>query len=392
MSLPAYRNDVLNALVATDGLPGLDAENAVYIIRRRTNSLGKDPIWTGELDAEDVIRNSKDARKTFVRGQSSDGWDYQKPQPWKSINGTQSFWDHDPTSQNASSRFNRSNSVSQAQFNSPQFNSVQQKLTPTPMSSQFGSSHPSEPLNWPGQPSQRYSTSQNFLPQNDPRSGGSSLSPAQGYSPSDAYTQSPLKPVPDDMYSNPSDPDSSEISDGRDISLTEDRRIIRIPIRLGPDERVEIKKEDIVLNDGDIVFIESRDAEVFFTGGLLGGGQYTLPRDYDLDILQAISMAGSRTGGAGAARQIGGVSALNGDVTISPSTAVIIRKLPEGGEVPIKIDLLRARSEPSERIYIQPGDYIYLQYTPVEAVAAFIDRHLLEGALFGILSTRVNQN
>ena len=35
---------------------------------------------------------------------------------------------------------------------------------------------------------------------------------------------------------------------------------------------IDIKKEDIILHDGDIVFIESRDTEVFFTGGLLGGG------------------------------------------------------------------------------------------------------------------------
>ena len=38
----------------------------------------------------------------------------------------------------------------------------------------------------------------------------------------------------------------------------------------------------------------------------------------------------------------------------------------------------------SERIAIQPGDYILLQYTPLEAIAAFFERHLLEGALFGL--------
>lgn len=168
-------------------------------------------------------------------------------------------------------------------------------------------------------------------------------------------------------------------------------RIIRIPIRLRPDEHVDIREEDIILNDGDIVFIESRDTEVFFTGGLLGGGQFTLPRDFDLDILEALSIATSRNGASGAARQIGGVSALNSDVTISPSNIVIIRKLPEGGEVPIKIDLYKARSDQSERLYVQPGDYIYLQYTPVEAVAAFVERHLLEGAIFGVFAQSLNR-
>ena len=168
-------------------------------------------------------------------------------------------------------------------------------------------------------------------------------------------------------------------------------QIIRIPIRLGPDEHIDIKKEDVILHDGDIVFIESRDTEVFFTGGLLGGGQFTLPRDYDLDILQALSIASSRTGVSGAARQIGGVSALNSDVTISPSNVVVIRKLPEGGEVPIKVDIYQARSDQSERIFIQPGDYIYLQYTPLEAMAAFVERHLFEGVLFGVFSQQLNK-
>ena len=161
------------------------------------------------------------------------------------------------------------------------------------------------------------------------------------------------------------------------------RHVIRIPIRLGPGETADIREEDIILQDGDIVFIESRDTEVFFTGGLLGGGQFTLPRDYDLDILQALSIATSR-GNAGATRTVGGLSALNNDVSISPSTVIVLRKLPDGGEVPIKIDLYRARTDMSERIAIQPGDYILLQYTPLEAIAAFFERHLLEGALFGL--------
>ena len=159
------------------------------------------------------------------------------------------------------------------------------------------------------------------------------------------------------------------------------RHVSRIPIRLGPGETADIRPEDVILNDGDIVFIESRDTEVFYTGGLLGGGQYTLPRDYDLDILQAISLAQSR-GVMGASRAVGGVSALNNDVTISPSTAIVLRKLPDGGEVPVKVDLYRARTDLSERIVIQPGDYILLQYTCLEAVAAFFERNLLETALF----------
>jgi polysaccharide biosynthesis/export protein len=187
----------------------------------------------------------------------------------------------------------------------------------------------------------------------------------------------------------PGQPIESGHSRAGDLVL-EGRHVIRIPIRLGPGETADIREEDIILQDGDIVFIESRDTEVFFTGGLLGGGQFTLPRDYDLDILQALSLATSRTN-SGSVRAVGGVSALNNDVSISPSTVIVLRKLPDGGEVPIKVDLYRARTDLSERIVIQPGDYILLQYTPLEAIAAFIERHLLEGALFGIASQNFSQ-
>ena len=196
-----------------------------------------------------------------------------------------------------------------------------------------------------------------------------------------------------DFYGESNDFDSGSRGNTIGVGIADGRRIIRIPIRLGPDEQVDIKPEDVILYDGDIVFIESRDTEVFFTGGLLGGGQYTLPRDYDLDILQALSIATSRAGvTGGAARQLGGVTALNSDVTISPSNVVVIRKLPDGNEIPIKIDIYRARNDLSERLIVQPGDYIYLQYTPLEAVGAFIDRHLLEGALFGVFSQQAFRN
>ena len=35
VNLPAYSNDVLHALAETGGLPGLDAENTIYIIRHQ---------------------------------------------------------------------------------------------------------------------------------------------------------------------------------------------------------------------------------------------------------------------------------------------------------------------------------------------------------------------
>ncbi|MCA9067664.1 MAG: hypothetical protein KDA84_01990, partial [Planctomycetaceae bacterium] len=48
--------------------------------------------------------------------------------------------------------------------------------------------------------------------------------------------------------------------------------IIRIPMRVYPGEHLPFAEPDIILQDGDIVFVESRETEFFFTGGLLGGG------------------------------------------------------------------------------------------------------------------------
>lgn len=155
---------------------------------------------------------------------------------------------------------------------------------------------------------------------------------------------------------------------------------IRIPLRLDERETIKFNPRDVILEDGDIVFIQSRDDEVFYTGGLLGGGQYGLPRDSDIDILEAIAIAQ----GANVSAQNGGRSALNNDVTIGASQAIVIRKLPNGSQVPILVNLYRARKLPAERIAIRPGDYIILQYTKLEAVGAFIEKHILEGALLGV--------
>jgi hypothetical protein len=164
--------------------------------------------------------------------------------------------------------------------------------------------------------------------------------------------------------------------------------VVRIPLRLQEHESPQVCEADVTLHDGDIVFIASRDDELFYTGGLLGGGEYTLPRDRDIDILEAIAIAEQSQNN----QQGSGRSALNSDVSISPSEAIILRKLPNDTQVPILVNLYRARRYPAERINIQPGDYILVQYTKLEAVGAFIERHILESALFGVAAAQVNSN
>lgn len=436
VNLPAYSNDVLNALTASDGLPGLDAENAVYIIRRRGNFQGAatDPRWPADLNPDVLIQQGA-IESPVIRGQSSDsdsgylhsqnvvralyvgprGHDVQQigtnPEParhgyyppkpalnnrtpleppriWadRPINTPIAFEQDRVEVQPGASTYGAASYGSdnpgptQSYGPAPPYgspppvgaNAGPYSFTPTAPDYRANQPIPAGPL--PGEPLNPGPTGpgRNAMPaapgQGPPGTSGHGM-PAGN--PSYGPGIDPELPINDDSGHGLPGVDSL---DGR--------KVIRIPIRLGPGETADIRPEDVVLYDGDIVFIESRDTEVFYTAGLLGGGQFTLPRDYDLDILQALSLAQSR--GTNSARSVGGVSSLNNDVSISPSTAIVLRKLPDGGEVPVKVDLYRARTDLSERIVIQPGDYILLQYTPLEAVGAFIERHLLETALFGL--------
>ena len=151
--------------------------------------------------------------------------------------------------------------------------------------------------------------------------------------------------------------------------LASSANVIRIPLRTTPGEPLmQLAEDDIMLDNGDIVFIESREAEVFYTGGLLEGGQHPLPRDYDLDVLGAIAMGGgsvaSAPGGSGSRfwAGSGGVGAI-----IPPTRAIVVRTI-DGEQVPIRISLKRALVDPHERILIQPNDFILLEYTNSELI------------------------
>jgi len=149
--------------------------------------------------------------------------------------------------------------------------------------------------------------------------------------------------------------------------------VVRIPLRAEPGrDLARLTEDDIILNTGDIIFIESREREVYYTGGVLPGREIPLPRDYDLDVLAAISVAGGTVaagagqGSAGRGGSGGFGGGGSGSSILPPTQIVVIRKLPNGSNIPIKINLNRALTDPSQRILIQPGDYVLLQYTPLE--------------------------
>lgn len=156
-------------------------------------------------------------------------------------------------------------------------------------------------------------------------------------------------------------------------TLPDDPSIVRIPLRLPPGVTPAFRPEEIILQEGDIVYIESRDREVFYTGGLLPGGEWKIPRDYDLDVLGAMAIAGrgiASTGQGGGGGGMGGNLAV-GIGGVPPGNLYILRKTPCDGQVTIQVDLTRAINNPRERPLIQPGDILILQYKCEEELLNF---------------------
>lgn len=156
--------------------------------------------------------------------------------------------------------------------------------------------------------------------------------------------------------------------------LPDDPTILKIPLRLPPGESPNVTEEDITLQDGDIVYIESRETEVFYTGGLLPGGEFPLPRDYDLDVLGAMALAGQGVygnprGGGGGGRGLGGLG--GGIATIPPGKLFILRQTDCNGQVAIEIDLINAINDPRSRPLVQAGDTLILQYKCEEELLNF---------------------
>jgi protein involved in polysaccharide export with SLBB domain len=148
--------------------------------------------------------------------------------------------------------------------------------------------------------------------------------------------------------------------------------VVRIPLRQDPGKPLPFRPQDVVLQTGDVVFLEARDKDVYYTAGLLPGGEHILPRDRDLDILTAVSLVrGPMVNGTF------GASTLNGQIfppglgQPSASLLVVLRKTGDGGQLPIRVDLNRALRDPRERILVRAGDMLILQERPSEALLRY---------------------
>jgi protein involved in polysaccharide export with SLBB domain len=118
------------------------------------------------------------------------------------------------------------------------------------------------------------------------------------------------------------------------------RSVARIPIRTCPGEPFSITDADIILKDGDTVYVEAREREVYTVVGGPGCGQYPLPRDSDVRILEALSKAMCPAPACG--------------------LVTILRPIGCTRQVPILVDLAEATRDPRENVLVLPGDTIVL--------------------------------
>lgn len=391
--LKAYENDVLHALAraeGADGLPGLDAENTIYIVRRRRRPAGVAPGPAGipphppGVGPGLPLTPSPANPVPIVPAPPSSPWQGAMQstspqfQPYSNPRiGQGSDRLTVPAGQPAMAGTPaNATGIQQVSAVATGGHSLVTDVEVPPPSMATPPSQHSLPSPAPTYPAAPYSMPPGPLP--------------AGTIPPGSFAPGPLPPgaLPPAGMVGEGLPTHWPIALQQFDPTIDNSDVVKIPIRLGEREFPTFTEQDITLYDGDIVFIESRDTEVFYTGGLLGGGQYTLPRDYDLGVLEAISIAEARNaGGTGVTRSVGGVSALNRDVANSASRVAILRTLPNGQRVTIEVDLNKAIRYKEENILVQPGDMLILQYTIPEAIAAFTQRFLLEGALIGIATS-----
>jgi protein involved in polysaccharide export with SLBB domain len=151
--------------------------------------------------------------------------------------------------------------------------------------------------------------------------------------------------------------------------------LVRIPLRVSPGAPLPIQPQDVVLHDGDVVFIPAREERLFFTGGLMPPGEHILPRDKDLDVLEAVArVRGVMFNGAFAVSNLTGTVIMPGLGQPSPSLLTVVRRLPNscgGGQISIRVDLNHAVKDARERLLVQANDFLILQETPAQAITRY---------------------
>ena len=149
-------------------------------------------------------------------------------------------------------------------------------------------------------------------------------------------------------------------------TVPDETNTLKIPLRIFPGENPNLRQEDIILRDGDIVYVDSRETDVYYAGGLLNPGEFPLPRDYDLDVVSAISLGGTSIGTAQQTGLVGGAVQRT-----QPTELIVLRRIPGDRQLAIRIDLNDAINDPRQRLLVAAGDTLLLRFKPQEELINF---------------------
>lgn len=132
---------------------------------------------------------------------------------------------------------------------------------------------------------------------------------------------------------------------------------VSVPLHRGTTDSFFDRRQS-ALSQGDVVVVEAKPTEVYYTGGLLRGGEHPLPRDKALTVFEAVALAGgpmTPTGGLGLSR-------------LPPTELIVARNNGRNGQINIRVDLNRALNDPTQPILVAPGDYLFLQHKRAEQI------------------------
>ncbi len=113
------------------------------------------------------------------------------------------------------------------------------------------------------------------------------------------------------------------------------------------------------LEEGDIIYVQTAQPNTIFVGGLVNRpAPQSYPQGSELTVLQALAAAGGiRT-------------------DVSPTEGTLIRRLPDGTDAHVKLDLDRLATAQDPNIVLIPGDILWVPETLGTKIQDFINRNV----------------
>ncbi|NLX13672.1 MAG: hypothetical protein GXY44_08475 [Phycisphaerales bacterium] len=113
------------------------------------------------------------------------------------------------------------------------------------------------------------------------------------------------------------------------------------------------------LEDGDIVYVEPATPNTVFVGGLVNAPRPQIyPPGVKVNVLQAIAASGG----------------LRTDIT--PREATLIRQLPDGRDIQVKLDMDRVSAGKDPNITLAAGDILWIPHTVETRIQDWINRNI----------------